>query len=85
MSQARYDELKQDLVLQLPDGDITASNAAALTGKLCQLENDAIYTDDGDTLSIHDRKLDALEDIIEAAGSPLVAAPGFSSSATSAE
>ena len=64
----RYDELKQDLVLQLPGGDITASNAAALTGKLCQLANGAIYTDDGDTISIHDRKLDALEDIIEAAG-----------------
>ena len=32
----RYDELKQDLVLQLPNGDITAANAAALTGKLAK-------------------------------------------------
>ena len=74
----RYDELKQDLVLQLPDGDITAANAAALTGKLCQLANGAIYTDDGDTISIHDRKLDALEDIIEAAGGkPILVAYWF--------
>lgn len=74
----RYDELKQDLVLQLPNGDITAANAAALTGKLCQLANGAIYTDDGDTISIHDRKLDALEDIIEAAGGkPLLVAYWF--------
>lgn len=43
----RYDGLKQDLVLQLPDGEITAANAAALTGKLCQMANGAIYTDDG--------------------------------------
>jgi SNF2 family DNA or RNA helicase len=46
----RYDELKQDLVLQLPDGEITAANAAALTGKLCQMANGAIYTDDGGTI-----------------------------------
>lgn len=63
----RYDELKRDLILQLPDGDITAANAAALTGKLCQLANGAIYSDNGDTIKFHDRKLDALEDLIEAA------------------
>lgn len=63
-----YDELKRDLVLQLPDGDITAANAGALSNKLCQMANGAIYTDNGDTISVHDQKLDALEDIIEAAG-----------------
>jgi len=74
----RYDGLKQDLVLQLPDGEITAANAAALTGKLCQMSNGAIYTDDGDITTIHDRKLDALEDIIEAAGGkPLLVAYWF--------
>ena len=74
----RYDELKQDLVLQFPDGDITAANAAALTGKLCQMANGAIYTDDGSTITIHDRKLDVLEDIIEAAGGkPLLVAYWF--------
>ncbi|MCF0146045.1 MAG: DEAD/DEAH box helicase, partial [Eubacterium sp.] len=44
-----------------------AANAAALTGKLMQMANGAVYTDSGDELWIHDRKLDALEDIIEAA------------------
>jgi len=74
----RYDEMKHDLVLQLPDGEITAANAAALSGKLCQMANGAIYTDDGGTLTIHDRKLDALEDIIEAAGGkPLLVAYWF--------
>ena len=61
----RYEELKQDLVLELPDGEITAANAASLTGKLSQLANGAIYSDTGDTIEFHDRKLDALEDIIE--------------------
>ena len=63
----RYEELKQELVLELPDGEITAANAASLTGKLSQLANGAIYSDTGDTIEFHDRKLDALEDIIEAA------------------
>lgn len=74
----RYDELKSDLVLQLPDGDITAANAAALSNKLCQMANGAVYTDSGNTITIHDRKLDALEDIIEAAGGkPLLVAYWF--------
>ena len=74
----RYDGLKKDLVLQLQDSEITAANAAALTGKLCQMANGAIYTDDGGTVNLHDRKLDALEDIIEAAGGkPLLVAYWF--------
>lgn len=73
--QKRYEELKQDLVLQLPDGD---TNAASLSGKLCQMANGAVYSDDESILKIHDRKLDALEDIIEAVnGKPLLAAYWF--------
>lgn len=74
----RYEELKKDLVLQLPDGEVTAANAASLTGKLSQLANGAIYADTGDTIEFHDRKLDALEDILEAAnGKPVLVAYWF--------
>jgi SNF2 family DNA or RNA helicase len=70
-----YDEMKKQFVLDLPDGEITASNAAALSGKLSQLANGAIYDDTGSVVPIHDRKLDALEDIIESAnGKPLLVA-----------
>lgn len=73
-----YEELKKDLVLQLPDGEVTAANAASLTGKLSQLANGAIYADTGDTIEFHDRKLDALEDILEAAnGKPFLVAYWF--------
>jgi SNF2 family DNA or RNA helicase len=42
------------------------------------MANGAIYTDDGGIISIHDRKLDALEDLIEAAGGkPLLVAYWF--------
>jgi len=74
----RYEDMKIDLVLQLPDGEVTAANAAALTGKLCQMANGAIYSDEGGTISLHDRKLDALEDLIEAAcGKPMLVAYWF--------
>jgi SNF2 family DNA or RNA helicase len=74
----RYEELKNDLVLELHGDEITASNAATLTGKLSQLANGAIYSDDGKIIEFHDRKLDALEDIIEAAnGKPLLVAYWF--------
>lgn len=74
----RYEKLKQDLVLQLPGGDVTAANAASLSGKLCQMSNGAIYSDHEDIIRIHDRKLDALEDLIESAnGKPLLVAYWF--------
>ena len=74
----RYEALKQELVFDLPDGEITAANAASLTGKLSQLANGAIYADTGDIVEFHDRKLEALEDIIESAnGKPVLVAYWF--------
>ena len=71
----QYDAMKQDLLLQLPDGEVTAANAAALSGKLSQLSGGAVYADDGSVTVIHSKKLDALEDIVEGAnGSPLLVA-----------
>lgn len=74
----RYKKMKQELVLELPDGEITAANAAALSNKLSQMANGALYSDDGGVVNIHDGKLDALEDIIEAAsGKPVLVAYWF--------
>lgn len=69
----KYDTMKHDLILPFHGTDnITAANAAALSGKLCQMANGAVYSDDGEVAYIHDRKLDALEDIIEAAQGPIL-------------
>lgn len=74
----KYMKMKKELVLSLPGGEVTAANAASLTGKLSQMANGAVYTDDERVLKIHDRKLDALEDIIEAAnGRPVLVAYWF--------
>lgn len=74
----RYEELKQTLVLQLPEAEITVANAAALSSKLLQMANGAIYDEEKNQLHIHDRKLDALEDLIEGAnGKPVLVAYWF--------
>ena len=74
----KYTVLKQELVLSLGDAEITAANAASLSGKLSQMANGAIYDDNGEVIQIHDRKLDALEDIIESAnGKPVLVAYCF--------
>ena len=74
----KYDRLKADLVLELTDGEITAANAASLSGKLSQMANGAIYNDKQEVIEIHSRKLDALEDIIESMnGRPLLVAYWF--------
>ena len=74
----KYDQLKKDLVMDITDGEITAANAAGLTNKLSQLANGSVYDDDKNTVKLHDHKLDALEDIIEASnGKPLLVAYWF--------
>ena len=72
-AQQAYETLERDLVLPMADEAITAQNAAVLTGKLLQLANGAIYMDDGSYTWIHNAKLDALEDLVEAAnGEPVL-------------
>ena len=75
---ALYKELRRELILRLPDGEIDAKSAGSLTVKLLQMANGAVYTEDGGYAQIHDRKLDALEDLLEAAnGKPVMVAYNF--------
>lgn len=74
----KYEDMKKELVLALPEGEITAANAASLSNKLSQMANGAVYSDDEGIIPIHERKLDALEDVIEAAnGKPILIAYWF--------
>jgi len=76
--QKAYNTLKQDLVLSIKDDEIDAVNAAALSNKLCQMANGAVYGEEKQVFQIHDKKLDALEDLIEAAnGKPVLVAYWF--------
>ena len=79
-AQKAYDTLERDLVLPMAGQEITAANAAVLTGKLLQLANGAVYDEEHAFLTVHDEKLDALEDLIEAAnGEPVLVYIAFCS------
>lgn len=73
-----YDELRKKMALSIEGKEIDAANAAALSGKLLQMANGAVYDDNHKPIRIHDRKLDALEDLVEAAnGKPILIAYWF--------
>lgn len=73
-----YETLERDLVLPMQGEAITAQNAAVLAGKLLQLSNGAIYTEDKRYIQVHESKLDALGDLIEAAnGEPVLVYYGY--------
>ena len=62
-----YDEMQKELLVEVNGECIDAANAAVLSGKLLQMANGALYSDDREVCMIHDRKLDMLEDLIEQA------------------
>lgn len=70
---ALYHQLERDTLLPFADGDIDAVNAAALANKLLQMANGAVYDENRTVKHIHHRKLEALEDLYEAAnGKPIL-------------
>ncbi len=76
--QKLYDQLKHDLIIPTEDGDIDAANAASLSNKLLQMSNGAVYDENKAARFIHNRKLEMLEDLIEAAnGQPVLIAYWF--------
>lgn len=73
-----YSDFKEDMVANLGDDEIDAVNAAVLSGKLLQMANGAVYDSENKAHVIHDKKLDALEDLIEGAnGKPVLVAYWF--------
>ena len=73
-----YERFRQDLIVEIGDTELDAGSAAALSNKLCQMANGAVYGEGGQPIHIHDRKLQALEDLIEGAnGKPVLVAYWF--------
>lgn len=72
----QYYEFERDQVLAIKDVTLTAVNAAALSNKLLQFANGAVYTDKERNLyhEVHRAKLDAMEDILEEANGQSVLA-----------
>lgn len=77
---ARYKQMEKKAVLELGEDMITAATAAAVSNKLLQMANGAIYDETGAYTTLHDHKLDALEDLMEQAmGSPVLVAYAYKS------
>ena len=61
---ALYKKMERDAVLELDEKDITALSAAAVSNKLLQMANGAVYTEDREVIQIHDKSLN-FEELIE--------------------
>ena len=66
--QQQYQQLEKELILSIEETDVLAGSAAVLANKLLQLANGAVYDEDGEVKHIHDQKLKAIDELIEAAG-----------------
>lgn len=76
----RYQKFKKEMVLTLEEKEIDAINAASLSNKLLQMANGSVYDEDKASHTIHDKKLDALDELIEEAnGKPVLVAYWFQS------
>jgi SNF2 family DNA or RNA helicase len=74
-----YEEMKSDFMIAYTSGEILAVNAAVQVGKLLQIANGNVYTEDGEYLRVHREKYDALDDIIESTNEPILIAYTFKS------
>lgn len=74
----RYQGFKKEMVMTIGEEEIDAINAASLSNKLLQLANGSIYDEDKNYHTVHDKKMEALEQLIEEAnGKPLLIAYWF--------
>ena len=64
-AQKAYDEMEREMLLTIDENVIDAGSAAALSNKLLQLCNGAVYTEDGSWAQLHDCKLEAFTELIE--------------------
>lgn len=76
----KYENLEHNLILEVEGKDISVANAGVLANKLLQMANGTLYLEDKTFVKIHDRKLEALEDLIESGnGEPILVAYWFKS------
>ena len=68
----QYDQMEREQLLRIDDEAVVALNAAAVMNKLLQMANGSVYADGGDVVKIHEKKLDALEEIIDTTGEPVL-------------
>jgi SNF2 family DNA or RNA helicase len=79
-AQKAYAQMEKDFLINLEHGEILAANAAVKINKLLQVSSGSVYTEDGYEV-LHDAKIEALKEIVEAANEPVLVAYNFKSDA----
>lgn len=79
-AQKAYSQMEKDFLIDLEQGEILAANAAVKINKLLQVSSGSVYTEDGYEV-LHDAKIEALKEIVEAANEPVLVAYNFKSDA----
>jgi len=74
---SQYTELETKFILELADAEILAFSASALSTKLRQFVQGFLYDAEGNAHKIHTQKLEALKDVVENAGGPVLVAIQF--------
>lgn len=64
-AQKQYDQMEKELLLEVEGTEITATSAAALSNKLLQMCNGAMYDEDRHVFEIHDNKIEAFMELVE--------------------
>lgn len=72
-----YREMEKTMVMEIGEEEISATTAAALTGKLLQLCGGCVYDENGEAHHVHDAKLEALGELIEALNEPAILFYGY--------
>jgi SNF2 family DNA or RNA helicase len=75
-----YQQMEKDFLIDLDDGEVLASNAAVKVNKLLQVSSGSVYIEDGYTV-LHDAKIEALKEIVEASNEPVLVAYNFKADA----
>lgn len=68
----QYRQMEANQIIRIGDKAVVALNAAAVMTKLLQMANGAVYSDDGEIVSVHSWKVEALEEIIDTSESPVL-------------
>ena len=79
-AQKAYAQMEKDFLINLEHGEILAANAAVKINKLLQVSSGSVYTEEGYEV-LHDAKIEALKEIVEAANEPVLVAYNFKSDA----
>ena len=72
-----YRQMEREMVMEVAGDEISATSAAALTGKLLQLCGGCVYDENGGYVRVHDAKLEALSELLESVHEPVLLFYGY--------